>query len=817
MTANLGLRTSTLPVEYLEAEVLAAPFASPSAFLHALTKLAPGMTVGTRDLWRHTELDLLGRFPGLSIDDLVIRRDKAWFPDPTRSNDVSLGAVLEAGAGTLVAKRSSQEGDDVAARESDGRRRWRWFTFALPADLLLAAAGMSEDRRLLSSPPLAMRLADLGVAEMHLHMKAALSFPDLWGSLMRELAHPRAKATMLESPGAQFDEGRQLTRWLLRSAAARLLLAAFLRNPRWRGEGLRTYLEARALPALATICGAIGDRHLRCVLEELAVGKFHADSPEFATLRTLYAQLVGAQPAATQDAGSVAAMDPLSWWFEPTAAAAAEFRFVTAALEYLREAAGGDEPFARLFWQIVRLRVAFYRHVVQRPLVPGLQWFARTYARLSPPRKPVPNGHYVSRAADLSGMGVKSLELRVVPEATLPELLQVVLDVDEAAGKWESNLGRSLEVGLVFHFSRSRGRNAESGAPHAWGRQGWDDPAAQDLNPSGYRYSRYFVERCNEASSLASLLLTFPRMLERVRGLDLCTDELGVPLWVMCPLIEHVRRAGRRAASTLTALEGRSPPPLRLTVHCGEDFIHLLGGIRRVDEAIEFLRIGEGDRIGHAVSLGIDVNAWTQRSRRLLVPRGERLLDLLWCWRVAVRLATGSLREWIPWLEPKIGRLAREMFRPSSPTLHELDAWVRRLHSVDGLKAAGFPTGPTPSQAHPEDPDRLVLRWLTDHTVFQLAQEPESVDVDREVGLVEALQLHVRGELAARGIAVEINPSSNLLIGHLGDLRHHPLWRMSPPSTSAAMRPRSACASGPTIRSLSRPAFPTNTSSLRTP
>ena len=51
----------------------------------------------------------------------------------------------------------------------------------------------------------------------------------------------------------------------------------------------------------------------------------------------------------------------------------------------------------------------------------------------------------------------------------------------------------------------------------------------------------------------------------------------------------------------------------------------------------------------------------------------------------------------------------------------------------------------------------------------------------REVPLVRALQVSVQSLLAGRGVVVEINPSSNLLIGDLGDLEHHPLWRLCPP------------------------------------
>ena len=46
---------------------------------------------------------------------------------------------------------------------------------------------------------------------------------------------------------------------------------------------------------------------------------------------------------------------------------------------------------------------------------------------------------------------------------------------------------------------------------------------------------------------------------------------------------------------------------------------------------------------------------------------------------------------------------------------------------------------------------------------------------------LEGLQDCVRGTVAGLGITVEINPTSNLLIGNLGDLKNHPLWRMRSP------------------------------------
>jgi hypothetical protein len=233
-----------------------------------------------------------------------------------------------------------------------------------------------------------------------------------------------------------------------------------------------------------------------------------------------------------------------------------------------------------------------------------------------------------------------------------------------------------------------------------------------------------------------------------------------------------------------------------MTVHVGEDFVHLLGGIRRVDEALELLELGEGSRIGHAVALGIDVREWAARAGRLALPKGERLLDLLWAWRVARRVPE-DLRSWLPWIDQELVRLSTDLLgRPQSAGV--LSQWWKRLHDIDGLRAAGFPDGPHPrlqgDGGNRRDgvlsPLTLVHKWLTDRALFQRAQELETIDVGREVPLVTALQTHVRRVIGARGIAVEINPSSNLLIGHLGDLTSHPLWRLCPPAGVNSDAPR---------------------------
>ena len=96
--------------------------------------------------------------------------------------------------------------------------------------------------------------------------------------------------------------------------------------------------------------------------------------------------------------------------------------------------------------------------------------------------------------------------------------------------------------------------------------------------------------------------------------------------------------------------------------------------------------------------------------------------------------------------------------------LHSTTELARRLSDRTRVRATRACDGST----------TLLAAWLRDRRVFERAQVLDPVEIVQEVSLVAGLQTYVRGLLARSGIVVEINPSSNLLIGHLGGLTHHP-------------------------------------------
>ena len=102
-------------------------------------------------------------------------------------------------------------------------------------------------------------------------------------------------------------------------------------------------------------------------------------------------------------------------------------------------------------------------------------------------------------------------------------------------------------------------------------------------------------------------LVTWPQLLAVVRALDVAGEEPEGPLWLVVPFIKQLRALSIRLAGSAQP----SPlKPLQLTLHAGEDFRHLFSGLRAVHEPYLWGLMQPGDRLGHALALGVDVERW---------------------------------------------------------------------------------------------------------------------------------------------------------------------------------------------------------------
>jgi hypothetical protein len=795
----------------------AYPLSSTSAFELQVCSLDPTTKpVGGKDpLWRKAEVELLHASPNVSLDELIALRDHLWFADAGGRDPVPLHAYLRriaqqnleirGGAANPVFRQSCLGVPvESASQTAQARRAWRWLSFALPPDLLLAALWSKADKPArvnLDVPQLSQRLADQGFAETHLHLGASIDFPLLWISALYGMADSRFDERAFKSPGAAFAEGRWLAPWLLRAGLARYLLAVFLQNRALGDSGAGTFEDFLKGEAHRRLHKAFCLTELNVAvraLRDLLRGALSSDSPKFTELRALYSRLTGiAGGRFTNSRDSAHSMDPIWKLCQAPipSGASPEMCFIADGLSYLEGTKVADRDFGILFWQVIRMRCVYYRHIVQRPMTPGLPWFVRTYSRISPGRKPLRTGIQVESAAELCGYGrgLCSLEVRTSPDGH-DELRKLLKEADFAFANLQkratapvgsrhppgSHQASPAEFGFVFHLARVRKGGFDEGLAQANGSQTNADPGMVK-NGKGYRYSHFFSGKLREVFGLQQLLLNSPLSLQLVRGLDLCTDEMSVPTWVVAPLLRVAQDAGKIASSWLSR-QGIHVPPLRLTIHSGEDYVHLLGGLRRLSETIEYLGLGEGDRLGHGVALGVNASLWAQSAGRIPVSLEQRLFDLAWEWTQYTRHSVSFEPQRLAFIEDAIGTLAKRVFgldRFVSPA--EMVDLVRDLHTEHCLRIAGFPHGNLPPTGRgPYSP--LMASYLTSTDVFRQGQQNQWVVLNEQECLaLENLQAHLRKRVAALGVVVEVNPSSNLLIANLGDFRQHPLWRLCPP------------------------------------
>jgi hypothetical protein len=809
-------RLIPIPVDHLIAETAAFPLAGEMALRRAVTALDGSMNGDTGDLWRAAEGALVGHFPGYSVDEAVAVRDRVWFGQqrgrvPLHQLLRRLAAeALECAGCRAVPRLPDTRLADVPhqALLAVQRRWWRWLCFALPPDLLLAAIcsrteGPTEVQLL--SPALENLLADRGFAETHLHLGAAIHFPAFWVRTQHVVAERTFDENSMISPGAALSEGKELPGWLVQALLARWVLGRFLVESHG-GEPLEQFVLRQFVPELTSSPLTAASANLLQTLTALSVGRGIEPRIGLSAVRDLYGYLSGVSTAAWRDdlpVDELLRLDPLYRVLTPAERgdASAEVRWLRLGLAYLERQEASQEPdlrFAGLFWQTVRVHVLFYRHLVQRPMTPGLQWFVRFYGRLGPARGTLPVRLQTRLAAATCGhgRGLRSLEIRTSPWHDASESFRwFVRQLEDVQIAWsrEASGNDHLELALVCHFVKDRGGGDRIGKPAAlWQRSHADPGGGIDgggANPSGYRYAAFFVRTRQAAIALESLLRGFPLSLQIVRGLDVCADELGVPNWVLAPLLDRVRRAAADGNLQLRRRFGWDLPPLRTTAHAGEDFVHLLTGLRYVDEAVDHFRLREGDRIGHGMALGIDPGSWARRAGRVAISREDRLFDLVWEWDWYGKGGQASAADRLAAIEYEIHRLSQTLFTQAMPPW-QLQQLRQDLADPVALKRAGFPDGPNvdgrsapfadmPTTDH--ERQHLLYRYLTDSQLFQRGREIIWVEPLREAVSLEFLQNQLRRKLGQRGIVVEINPTSNLLIGDLEDLTSHPLWRLNPP------------------------------------
>ncbi len=264
---------------------------------------------------------------------------------------------------------------------------------------------------------------------------------------------------------------------------------------------------------------------------------------------------------------------------------------------------------------------------------------------------------------------------------------------------------------------------------------------------------------------------TTDRAIQALCGIDAANNERYTPPEVYAPVYRLLRDNGFSS----------------FTFHAGEDYAHLASGIRAVHEVLHFLELGPGDRIGHAVALGIDPRIWCERiGSTLYCARGEWLDTLVWMHSV---LATpGQHGDKLFRLENRIAELYYAIYQRDPPALHVLRrAWEMR--QLDALELSKLPA---PKAFAPQRSElrRLLVEREThpqafaeferyhNHRFWERYNEKVKVSTERVTeDMLRTLQDIVVKECNTRHCLIEVMLTSNLRICPFEAYAEHHLFR----------------------------------------
>ena len=264
---------------------------------------------------------------------------------------------------------------------------------------------------------------------------------------------------------------------------------------------------------------------------------------------------------------------------------------------------------------------------------------------------------------------------------------------------------------------------------------------------------------------------SFKSLRKYIVGFDAASNELDAGAEVFSPIFRKLSDKGFA----------------NFTYHVGEDFVHLISGIRAVFEAVTFLDLKPGNRIGHGTSLGIEPSMWQKRvGKSIFIEQGEWFDNLIFTYYLCRR--ESDLAYICPQLEQAIQELFVKIYAVGEcvPIQAMIDAWF--LRKFDPLIVFKWrPVGVFDSFAAQElrsyERNSLQARSLFEryHSASVIKRSKKIIEIAANepftASEMRKMQSSMIKLLNNRRISIESLISSNVRISHYKDYMEHHIVR----------------------------------------
>lgn len=690
------------------------------------------------------------------------------------------------------------------------------------------------------------KILDKGMAENHIHSGASKTFGMIWEKTMENVIKERRVLRKdYDRPYKRSALSEEYTSQALEAFVLRTMLAYFLRNEVPNGQTLSDFICSKSpfkksLGFYRQLISALEDGQKTSCYWSEAIGSIHEflESFHISSDKNIIAQVLNIDE-------SYKLADP----------GLPERFFNSMSMLYCIEHPE-DETFSAFYIRYLRLKNCVYRFRVQDAKNKGLSYFQRYYSQStdeSGEESCDKTASIVSTA--LRDKRIIKTEFRLTPpsnvcvgmeeavEKTRREIKKQIkliikqhlfvltnfygkrysskkdfeIEFDNAWAMTDTSLvdGKTGEIkkflqrfnlsadmipahriGIVYHMLK-RGESSENAACFINGiaQSRLDEYGAFSFGKSRFEYDAV-------VTAITNIRALSPALGRMLLAIDAASQEIPTEPWVFAPSFRRARElnasipAGKADSLIETKLLG-------ITYHVGEDFRHPIAGLRHIDEAIEFFKMHAGDRIGHGLALGINIDDWYSNRALIAMPVVEWMENCLWAWSVLLDVSdkqkeAASARI----LESQIMMCAEKIYGTlDGISIEKLyNSYKNKTLGFDDLrrlrdklcmkekfekincfsnieKSTYFPCSLNNTEQKNSfwSEDALSMSYHCELFKRKMKKTIIIETSDDMIELSKQLQIYVRAKVASRGLIVESNPSSNAVIGDMNGILQHPL------------------------------------------
>lgn len=387
------------------------------------------------------------------------------------------------------------------------------------------------------------------------------------------------------------------------------------------------------------------------------------------------------------------------------------------------------------------------------------------------------------------------IEARIVPKDTEEGIVKSLNDIcKEVDKKYEDRFD------FIFHFIKKRDEPKEADLYRHY-------TLRQEIKRQAYAIYKFRSNRENWSVN--------HNLVGKVVGIDAANSEIFCRPEVYAQAFRFLR--GHEV--TIDEELDDYPYDLNVTYHVGEDFMDIADGLRAVEEALIFLNLRNGDRLGHALVLGTDVRTYYEKRYFAICASKQVILDnLAWLHHKCIRLM--GYTQLCGWLEIMFLKYFTEIYRLEQKEGENIiDSYFRNSEDkhlssdINDYYLSWLLRGDSPIIGNELDSESLRnlsstidKEWahagMNNHICAEVALRNENArelfdayhsykyaqrgyygdtltvpPMYREewYSLLEKIQQQLLGKIEKRHIAIECNPSSNYKIGEISRYDEHPI------------------------------------------